>query len=208
MKPLLLLALASTCLAGEFVNLTFDEPDLTGSLTPVFPEFPQTYLRGNTAEVLRGWTVLIGNQPASTVLYSPRGTFTAPPVNLVQNTAANQATALGAYSLLLQSSPPDVPVLRLSQQGTIPADAAGLSFFGAGYVQMFVNGERAGDSIGVEPVDVSRWSGQDVNLEFLVRAGESARFDILGWVAVPEPSTWALMGIGLTALGWQAWRRR
>ena len=65
---------------------------------------------------------------------------------------------------------------------------------------MFINGERVGDTVNDLTVDVSRFSGQEVNLEFLVRPGDSLRFDILGFVPVPEPSTWALFGVGAAAI--------
>ena len=68
---------------------------------------------------------------------------------------------------------------------------------------MFVNGELAGDSIFPVPVDVSRWAGQEVNLEFSLGAGASSELDIFGFTSVPEPSTWALLGLGAAALVWQ-----
>lgn len=203
MKKLLWLVCAGSCAAGEFVNLTFDEPDVTGPLTPVFPGGPTT---GDGSALLRGWTVTVGGVPLPRVTYSPPLTTSVGPITLRGNDPAN--TVLGPYSLQLESSPPSVPEIRISQRGTIPADAAGLRFFGGGYVQMFVNGERAGDSLGIEPIDVSRWSGQEVNLEFLVRRGESARFDIFGFTPIPEPSTWALFGVGAAGVCWFGrWKR-
>jgi hypothetical protein len=92
---------------------------------------------------------------------------------------------------------------RISQRGIIPADAAGLRFFGGGYVQLFVNGERVGDSGSLDPVNVSHWAGQEVDLEFRVGAGDSVRLDVFDFTSVPEPSTWALVGLGAAALGWQ-----
>jgi hypothetical protein len=102
---------------------------------------------------------------------------------------------------------PAGPEIRLSQRGTVPADAAGLWIFGAGYAQMFINGERVGDTVNDLTVDVSRFAGQEVDLEFLVASGASIRFDILGFVPVPEPSTWALLGSGLAALLWLSRRK-
>ena len=65
---------------------------------------------------------------------------------------------------------------------------------------MFINGERVGDTVNDLTVDVSRFAGQEVDLEFLVASGASIRFDILGFVPVPEPSTWALFGVGAAAV--------
>lgn len=56
-------------------------------------------------------------------------------------------------------------------------------------------------------IDVSPYAGQEVNLEFLVESGWSIRFDILGFVPIPEPSTWALLGTGLAALLWFSRRK-
>jgi hypothetical protein len=65
---------------------------------------------------------------------------------------------------------------------------------------MFINGQRVGDTVNDLTVDVSRFAGQEVDLEFLVRSGDSIRFDVLGFVPVPEPSTWALFGVGAAAV--------
>ncbi len=199
MKILALLAITGACLAGDFINLTFDDPNLTGSLTPVFPGGPFT---GDTAELLRGWSVTAGGVPLTQMTYSPPLTTSVGPVTLRANNPAT--TGLGAYSLQLESSPPNVPTIRISQQGTVPVEANGLLIASAGYVQAFSNGTKVGEvnpMLGSQVVlDLSIYGGQGINLEFLVRAGESARFDILGFTSVPEPSTWALLGVGTAAI--------
>ncbi len=51
-------------------------------------------------------------------------------------------------------------------------------------------------------VDVSRFSGQIVDLEFHLRqdpGGTALMFDVVGFSQVPEPSTLALFGIGAIA---------
>jgi len=200
MKTLAFLLAAGTALAGDLLNLTFDSPDLSGPLTEIYPDGP---FRGRADQVLRGWSVQYDGQPQDSVFYAPSGHQWGVPVTLFENTPADQQSPLGRYSLVIDGPSSRSKEFRISQRGTIPADAAGLRFFGGGYVQMFVNGERAGDSTFPVPVDVSRWAGQEVDLEFLVRAGDSARLDVLGFTNVPEPSTWALLGLGAAALVWQ-----
>ena len=200
MKILIFLFASGTILAGEFLNLTFDAPNLSGPLEQIFPGGPY---RGASADLLPGWTVTANGSPVNEMVYSPPLITSVPPVTLRGNNATDSLTPLGLFSLQLTSPLPIQTELRISQRGTIPADAAGLRFFGSGYVQMFVNGELAGDSIFPVPVDVSRWAGQEVNLEFSLGAGASSELDIFGFTSVPEPSTWALLGLGAAALVWQ-----
>jgi hypothetical protein len=201
MRILGLLFSATTCIAGEFVNLTFDEPDLSGPLTPVFPEFPDGPFQGNTSQLLPGWEVTRGGVPQATMYCGPLGSIgggTA--IRIRQNAAADAATALGSYSLTLVSTLPLGGEIRLSQQGTIPADAASLGFFGAGAFLAYVNGEFQADSRLQNQFDVRRWAGQTVTLEFRVPELEGGRFDILGFRPIPEPSTWMLLGVGTAAV--------
>jgi hypothetical protein len=134
-----------------------------------------------------------GNDPAGLLANSPSG---------------------GGNSLRLNASVSDFPEISLSQTGTIPADAMGLWIGSAGYIQAFVDGTKVGEVNGEfgsqVTLDVSPYAGQPVNLEFRVRGGDTITFDIFGFVpaAVPEPSTYALFGVGFAVLGWQAWRRR
>jgi hypothetical protein len=197
MRILGLLFSATTCIAGDFVNLTFDGPDLSGPLTPTFPDGP---LIGNTAQLLPGWTVTRGGAPQATMFYSPPQTVGAGAVRLFHNTPADAATILGPHSLMLVAPAPEGGEIRLSQQGTIPADAASLGFFGAGAFLAYINGEFQADSRLHNQIDVRPWAGQTVNLEFRVPEFEGGRFDVLGFVPVPEPSTWALFGVGVAAI--------
>ncbi len=192
------LILAQPCIGSPFINLTFDEPDLTGSLTPIHPGGP---LEGNTSEILRGWSLTVDGQPKLRMEYAPRGTGGGSLAYLVNNPAGS---LLGPHSLTLFSPFPSTPEIRVGQTGTIPAEATGLWIGSAGYIEGFVNGIKIGEvkpELGSQVVlDVTRFAGQEVSLEFVLRYGGSARFDIFGFTPIPEPSTWALFGVGATAM--------
>jgi hypothetical protein len=106
--------------------------------------------------------------------------------------------------------------LTFRQRGQVPVNASSLSFFANGPMEMRVNGEllhTINTSVTVFPdVDVSRFAGQVVDLDFHVLqfpgSGASFSFDIIGFNQVPEPSTWALFGVGGAVMGWGLRRRR
>jgi hypothetical protein len=105
--------------------------------------------------------------------------------------------------------------LRFQQTGRIPADAVGLGYFANGPMEMLINGSllhTVDTTLSTTPiVDVSAYAGQVVNLEFHVFqrpfSGALFEFDINGFTQVPEPSTWALFGVGTVTLAW-SYRRR
>lgn len=133
-RSLLLMLVALPALSGDFINLTFDQPNLSGSMEQLFPNGPY---RGSTADLLPGWSVAANGIPLATMTYSPLLTTSARPVSLVENDFDDAAGVLGRYTLYLESGlNPAGSEIRLSQRGTIPADAAGL-WLASGYVQVF-----------------------------------------------------------------------
>ncbi|HAB19161.1 MAG TPA: PEP-CTERM sorting domain-containing protein [Verrucomicrobiota bacterium] len=204
----LLLFGAVQCAADPFINLTFDQPDLSGPLIPLQPGGPY---EGNTDQLLRGWTVTIDGLSRSRVVFSPPQTGIGGPVNLMNRRPLDTTSPLGPYSLELFSQFPAQPDIRLSQTATMPDDATFLWIASIGYIQAYADGAKIGE---VNPVfgtwaflSVAPYAGKEVTLEFALPPGGAAEFDIIGFTTIPEPSTWALLGFGLVVVVWQLRRQ-
>jgi hypothetical protein len=195
-------------LADDFINLTFDSPDLTGSLKPVFASQQNGPFFGEASRLLRGWTFTSAGLPAQQSTYSPWPTSASErTLNLWANRPEEVNGAGGDFFLFVFSGGnPLGPELRLSQTGMIPADAVGLHIFAPRLRDMRINGQMVTDPLLgflADPViDVSSYAGQVTTIEFVFRQGFSGGFDIYGFTQIPEPSTWALFGVGSVALGW------
>lgn len=190
--------------AGEFVNLTFDNPDLTGSLTPIVSGAPNGPFFGETSRIIPGWTVTANGIPVTTVTYSPWPTSVAVRTVNVWSYRPGNPSQLGGsnYLCVYRGGNPEGPSFRISQKGMIPVGTAGLHIFSNDRIDMRINGEAVSDPrIGflADPViDVSRYAGREVTIEF--GFGLGGTFDIFGFTQVPEPSTWALFGCGAAGL--------
>jgi hypothetical protein len=101
-----------------------------------------------------------------------------------------------------------IPIqITLSQTGMVPSDAIGLRYFsGFAGVQLLVNGAliNTQDSYA----DLSKFSGTEVKFEIRFPKSYVGTFDILGFTTVPEPSEYAMLGLGLGVIGWQVWKRQ
>jgi hypothetical protein len=192
--------------AQDFVNLSFDSPDLTCSLRPYDPLYPRTPFIGETSCLLRGWTLLGNGVPLNEIYYSPGSRKTLDPVTMIPiGDGENANNRLIIHSLSLR--PVD---LRFQQTGRIPADAVGFEYFANGPMEMLINGRllyTVDTKITTTPVvDVSEFAGQTVNLEFHVFqrpfSGALFEFDINGFTQIPEPSTWALFCVGAAGFAW------
>jgi hypothetical protein len=194
------------CRAQEFVNLNFDSPDLSGSLRPVDPLGQGQGFFGSTSRLLRGWTLSVNGVSPSEITYSPwplststRGAnlYTYPPFQLPNAENVNR--------LWIYGGGPGDPIVetRLWQTATIPIGVNGISIYGGRLGQVLVDGEYVGLTYshngGIQVVDLARFAGQNVRLEFAFQGGVGF-FDILGFTQVPEPSTYAMCGLGLLFL--------
>jgi hypothetical protein len=207
MKIPLLATLPLICVktfSGDFTNLTFDEPDLTGSLRPADLGNPRTPFYGLTSQILRGWTLLGNGQPLTEITYQPGVGDTFGPATLIRR----QTSSGENFYMRLNSQPPNIVDLTLRQTGTVPVVANSLTFLANSPMQLIVNGDvlyTVDTAVTTLPtVDLSRYAGQNVTLDFHVlqhpNIGATFSFDVLGFTQIPEPSTWALFGVGALAL--------
>ena len=135
-----LLTFTPPLLAGEFINLGFNEPDLNGKLVSVGVRGP--YL-GLTSQLLPGWNLTANGQIVTEATYSPinRGSG----IGILELNEARPGYPWGYYLVLAANDYNDGkpgPDVWLSQTGTVPKDAAGLWVVGGGGVEGYINGEK------------------------------------------------------------------
>ncbi len=194
--------------AGEFKNLTFDDPVLIN----LQPEFVNGRLLtyGLTSRVLQGWEVKYDGAPAKNVYYGINTGGDG--VSLIKY---DPPLKIGPDSLVLGiwgaiSKPTGAPQsiqISVSQKATLPSDVVGINYISTdrGF-QLLANGVVISNEGSY--ADLSKFSGSEVNLELRFPAGYRGDFDIIGFTIVPEPSEITMLGLGLSIIGWQAWKRR
>jgi hypothetical protein len=201
------LLMCGRAVAGEFINLDFNQPKLD-NLT-LDGERNEWY--GDPRDVFQGWEITQDGAPVDRAWVLD--CCSIPPITL---SPFNKDTG-PVYTFRFDGAPfsADPKTTRIGQTGTVPGWAYYLEFNLNDFDSpdpVSINGERlpmtwAPGNPQLRTVNVSPWAGQQVELAFEFREGghgilRDVRF------TVPEPSTWALMGVGGAGLGWLALRGR
>lgn len=213
--PVILFALLSPSIShgqGAFQNLNFES-------AIIMPVPGDEYGRVEFGPALPGWNGYVGLVPQTLALYNNLF-IGSPGIGLVGPASGGIA---GGFSLVLQGgSPLNSPNVSIVQSGLIPAGAKSVEFQTWNYAVPFsvsMNGEpisltilRTMNNVVTYGGDVSQFAGQSAELQItafsgLPRSGnlylDSISFSPL---AVPEPSTYALLGLGGLLLGLGRWR--
>ncbi len=196
-------------LAGDFINLGFDEPDLSGRLVPLAAGGP--YL-GLTAQILPGWKVTADGKAVTEGTYSKANQGSG--VTALTLREGEPGSQWGYYLVLAANDYNDGkpgPDIWLSQTGIVPKDAVGLWVFGDPPIEAFMDGVKIGfidPNLGRTVWNVEAFQGKTVNLQIHSGSGHINRIDIMGFTTIPEPSEYAMFGLGLGLLAWQCWKRR
>lgn len=204
--------------AGEFINLGFDNPISTALpyselvIDPQHGNYTRYY--GHGSDLLTGWSLT----PDKVYYYDSVSGPVGPGVTLCAG------GVVGKFSLFVKGSDYSVsqgetPLeVRMSQRGVIPDTGDTLSFYenapghevkvslDGNHLPVFLSGARPS-------VNVSPFAGKEVTLDLTFPEYYYGAFDIYGFfdrngnlITIPEPSTYALFGLGSAGLGW--WLRR
>jgi len=222
MKTLLIIGLISffvlSVVSKDFVNLGFENPDLSA----VAPEPGTVVPRGFAPidKLLPGWSLEYGGRPVTEIAYEPGLVplnYFGPEILTIFPYLDNRVFQ-GTYSLTWQESSPSLEGYVLHQRGIIPLEAKELIYSYSGlHFQLKINGDVLtpkvpppffGSSFTLLAFDISRYSGQEVELAFetaLPNLGGHIIHDIT--FSIPEPSTCAILGLWFIWLGGRIWSR-
>lgn len=212
-------SMAFGCIAGEFVNLAFDEPDLTHA-QPV--PWDPVFLSAPWSEIFQGWTLQY--DMSVPIRYFDPDIATVGPggfaVALAYLSPSTEPYYVSVNDIAVSRDLGGAlrPPAHLFQVGLIPEDAWELQFYLSGNewsqrFPVFIDGQQQ-DYYRIQgnwrAIDVSRYAGREVKLEFFFPQGDSQCFvlDIVGFSPIPEPSCVALLGVGGAMVWWTGRRRR
>lgn len=213
LKPFLLLALfQALALANahgqqSFLNLDFESPK-------------QPLPNGlwiNAADAIPGWTPYTYGHADTNVVYDGIS-IGAAMVSFHDNNSLDKPIQ-GNYSICLQSDTGGPHgSAAVGQIGTIPSNARSLVFNGLDTIQVTFAGSLIpcfyvfveGSKYAVMTGDISMYAGQTGELRFTLPHSDAIPPYAMAWLddiqfsteSVPEPSTFALLGLGGLALIW------
>lgn len=199
--------------AQGFVNLNFESTTITPVVFPGGTRYTAT---------VPGWTWTPGgnfvNGDPNSVGYNELA-LDSPAVNL-QGTNSPFAPAIqGKYSILLQGGSSFVPSTSFSsigQTGQIPLTTESIIYWG-GALQVTFNGQPLSffdisdtPNYTIWGADISAYAGQTGQLLFTAPWQTEALLDNIQFSssAVPEPSEFALSGLGALLLGFRRWTKK
>jgi hypothetical protein len=192
----------SHAFSAPFVNLGFDEANTNNVSFTAGAPYPTG--DGPITDLLPGWSLFHDGTPLTSLILNsfPFGAGEYATLLARGDPPATGFEIEGPYALRLNGG------YRLLQEGDVPegAQLIGYSFFSS-YVPMSVNGEAlptidpfyvVSGQRATNYLDISKYAGQTVQLEFGVGTFDSIFF------VVPEPSTYALFGVGgfVFSLSW------
>lgn len=194
-----------SAMAGEFVNLTFNQPDFRRLRT-----IPSGGVVGPVEDLLRGWEVSV-RQPfgqwsrfRDEIQFSLLGGGQIPialerGMHVDRNDFSVLLNSLHAIGFQPDRVPPDV---LLNTTGTVPENALTFDWYeGTALEVSITDGVRTLYTAGNPgQIDVSSFAGNEVTISVFQRSGGMSFFDVIGFGLVPEPEMWALVGVGLVGL--------
>ncbi|MEI7533432.1 MAG: PEP-CTERM sorting domain-containing protein [Verrucomicrobiae bacterium] len=201
----IILAISQQCYSQGFVNLDFEAANTSGySPGAIIP----------TTVAIPGWSAYFGSSttPSSGMFYDTVSLGGAMVV-LEDNNNPSPKPIQGNYSILLQGSTASTPTsVAIGQTKTIPIGTQSLTFFGVfgGDFRVTFNGQSLAYIVtgstanyNILAADVSAYAGQAGQLLFTAPVNSYALLDNIQFStnAVPEPSTFALVGLGGLAFG-------
>jgi hypothetical protein len=189
---------AVATVAGEFVNLTFDQPDF--SRLAIDP--PTGSLSAPIGDMLPGWEVSLNRtgqwQPYTGLIELSRS-IGGSPVALSKGVAYGNS----GFGVSMQAIPaigfppgPRPPDVRISTKGTVPANAIFFEWYeGTAFDLTISDGLRTLTAVGnSSPMNIAQFSGKEVTISFFLRSGGFGGVDVIGFaqtareIPISQPS--------------------